>query len=825
MRLLFICAIILSLVSLAHGQYESKSLSAVRCAQSPHLDGDLSDPCWLVAPKSEDFVENSPVPGGKMSQRSEVQVVYDDAAIYVAMMNFDTSPDSILQQLSGRDGDGNSDYCGITFSCYRDGINGFTFIVTPTSEQWDARITFGENEDISWNAVWDCKTSITKDGWIAEFRIPFAAIRFPEANEQLWDINFIREIRRTREKGFWRGVDPTVTGFVTQMGTLTGIQNVEPPKRIFFTPYASAYYNLIEQETGGLTHETSWNAGMDVKIGLNDAFTLDATLVPDFGQVISDQRILNLTPFEVQFQDNRQFFIEGTELFSKGNLFYTRRIGYLPENFNPDVLLNEGDEIVDLPAQLQLLNASKVSGRTSKGLGIGVFNAVTAATSATVRDSAGVIRSVEMYPLTNYNVTVFDKNLKNNSFVTLINTNVMRNGNYYDANVTGTTFDLRNKSNSYSITGTGAFNRKFGGAFQNSGREKSGFTQGLDLNKISGNWIWSTGMYLESDTYDPRDLGFLQANNSQYFYLWTSYRVFKPFWRLLNLRSNLTFNYNKLYNPNVFTDFTIESSTIVNSKNFTTYNLSLSTMPVRGADYFEPRVRGAKFTTYTWNYIGGWVSMDYRKPVAIDAGGGSAFYENEGRIEWNWYFAPRIRIGDHLFMVYRYQRTQHENDLGFATFSNNEPVFGRRNVVTHTNTLTVNYTFNPLMTLMCRVRHYWGFSKYLSFYSLKDDGYLGETDYAGFVNEDGLAQAHSNADRNFNSFTIDLMYRWIFVPGSEISVVWKNDITKAEFGRPIAARYSDDFEYTLGLPQSNSFSIRVLYFLDYWSLLPKKKKV
>lgn len=808
---------------IARGQYENKSLEAVRCAVAPDLDGKLQDACWLIAPKTSGFVMNSPVPGIPLTHPTEVQVVYDDVALYVAIMNYDTAPDSILQQLSGRDGDGNSDYCGVSFSCYRDGINGFTFIVSPTAEQWDARIMYGADEDVSWNAVWDCKTSIQENGWVAEFRIPFAAIRFPDVEEQVWDVNFIREIRRTRHKGFWRGVDPTVRGFATQMGTLHGIKNVKPPKRIFFTPYASGYYNAIEREGGGMLHETSWNAGMDVKIGLNDAFTLDATLVPDFGQVISDQRILNLSPFEVQFQDNRQFFIEGTELFSRGDLFYTRRIGYLPEGFSPDIPLKEGEEITSLPGQLQLLNASKVSGRTSGGLGIGVFNAVTSRTFAGVTDSQGNTRSVEIYPLTNYNVTVLDQNLKNNSYVTLINTNVLRNGGYYDANATGTTFDLRNKKNSYSMTGTAIYNRKFGGAYKEVRRDREGFTQGLDLNKISGNWRWSTGMSMKSDTYDPRDLGFLQANNSVNYYASTGYNIFKPFWKLNSLNSSLYMSYNQLYNPRAFTDVYLESSTYIDTKKFTTYNLTLSSMPSRGADYFEPRIRGMKFVTYKWFYSGGWISTDYRKPLAIDAGGGNAFFENGGRYEWNWFFSPRVRVNDHLFIVYRYQKNQHENDLGFARFDvNNQPLFGRRNVISHTNTLTVNYAFNPLMTVMCRVRHYWGYSKYKEFYSLRQDGLLGETGFDGFADDDGNELIHSNSDRNFNSFTIDLIYRWIFVPGSEVSVVWKNDITKAEFGRPVAARYTDDLEYTLNLPQSNSLSIRVLYFLDYHSLFSRK---
>ncbi|MFY7707774.1 MAG: DUF5916 domain-containing protein [Flavobacteriales bacterium] len=823
-RFLFITAIFFA-TQRSYAQYENKVLQAVRCVEAPKLDGSLNEAVWLNAPVAAGFVMQSPTPGVPLPQNTEVKIIYDDEAIYVGFMNFDTAPDSILKQLSGRDGDGNSDYCGITFSCYQDGINGLSFFVTPTSEQWDARITNGEDEDTSWNAIWDCRTSITPEGWIAEFKIPFAAIRFPDQPEQVWDINFAREIRRTREKGFWRGVDPAVQGFVTQMGQLIGIKDVKAPTRIFFTPYASAYYNVVQQADAPTRHETSWNAGMDVKIGLNDAFTLDATLIPDFGQVISDQQILNLTPFEVQFQDNRQFFIEGTELFSKANLFYSRRVGYLPDGYFPDIPLADEERITRLPQQLQLLNASKISGRNSKGLGIGFFNGVSAKTNATVTNENGETREVEIYPLTNYNVTVLDQNLRNNSYISIINTNVLRNGEYYDANVSGLEFDLRNKKGSYSISGSGAYNRKFGGEYREVRRDREGFTQNVNFEKISGNFRFGTGASTESDTYDPTDMGFLQANNSMNYYAWTSYNIFKPFWKLNNLSTTFSFSYNQLYKPNVFTDMMFDWETFINTKKFTTYYFNISAGPVRGMDYFEPRTDGMKFVIYSWQYAGGWISTDYRKPLAIDAGGGIATFENEGRYEWDVRFSPRMRFSDKLFVVYRYQLTNHDGDLGFANRADDgRPIFGKRKVVSHTNTLTVNYSFNPLMTVLCRVRHYWGYSKYSEFYDLDENGLLLPTDFQGFVNEFGESISHSNSDRNFNTFTIDLIYRWIFVPGSEVNIVWKNDITKGEFGVPIPRSLREDFDYTLGLPQTNNFSIRVLYFLDYHQLKPKKIK-
>ena len=232
-----------------------------------------------------------------------------------------------------------------------------------------------DGESSSWNAVWESATSIDEKGWVVEMKIPYSALRFPEVDKQLWGINFGREIRRKRERQWWNFIDPTVDGFLTQAGRLTGIENIKPPVRLFFFPYASSYVESNTASEGGEAY--SFNAGMDLKYGLNDAFTLDMTLIPDFGQARFDNQVLNLSAFEVQFNENRQFFTEGLELFTKADLFYSRRVGGTPFNFfRVEDQLSATEEIRDNPAQSQLINATKISGRNKKGLGIGFFNAI-----------------------------------------------------------------------------------------------------------------------------------------------------------------------------------------------------------------------------------------------------------------------------------------------------------------------------------------------------------------------------------------------------------------------------------------------------------------
>jgi hypothetical protein len=795
-------------------QYETKSMEAFRTDLLPKLDGLLDDSCWAQAKPAGDFVMDTPTPGIPLTQKTEVRMLYHDDGIYIGIMCFDTAPDSILHELCGRDKSCNTDYAGVIFSCYRDGLNGFAFYCSPNGEQYDARID-NSGEDETWNAVWYSKARIVENGWSLELKIPFAAIRFPKTAEQTWNVNFIRDIRRTRHRGFWNGVNPAVAGTLTQMGTLTGIGNIAPPRRIFLFPYTSGYYNTEGLEAGGRNQSWSYNFGLDLKLGLNDAFTLDATLIPDFGQTISDQEVLNLTAFELQFTDNRQFFTEGTELFSKGNLFYSRRIGFERpfRSYEAYSSLQENEVLIENPAQDQIINAMKISGRNKDKLGIGFFNAVTAPSKATIQDTiTGQTRSIQTSTLTNYNVTVFDQVLPNNSFVSFINTSVLRSGKDYDANVTGTTFDFRNKSNTLSISGSGAYSMKTGPAFDLNRSDATGFREDVSLNKISGNWTASLGQWIETDTYDPTDLGFLQANNSIGGWLTNGYSIFKPFGRFNRMWSDFSIMWENLYAPRKFASLSFEGSAGITTRKFNTWGINVDGNPIRGNDFFEPRVWGRYFRTYTNAMIYGWYSSDYRKKIAIDIGTGYGFYKDSNRFRYNVRFAPRIRFNDHWFLTYVYSYQSHINDIGFGYgFEDEEeqrPIFGKRDVISHTNVLTLKYAMNAFAVLNTRVRHYWGYSVFNEFYSLGEDGEMLPTTFRG-------------ADQNFNTFTIDMVFTWIFTPGSELSLVWKNNIT--DFNNNVGVSLPSDVQYTLALPPDNSYSLKIIWFVDYHALSHRLK--
>lgn len=818
-----------SVLTTAQEGVVKQQLSAQRIPAAPAIDGKLDDAVWLSAPVATDFVQNRPNPGAAPSQRTEVKVLYDNDAVYVGMYNYDNAADSILHQLSQRDQIENTDWCGMWFSCFQDGINAFEFFVTPDGVQIDAQVS-ANGEDFNWNAVWQCNTTITEDGWVAEFKIPFSALRFPERDVQTWDINFTRVIRRHREQLFWQEVDPEVAGFINQSGQLNGVEHVQAPVRLFFYPYASAYLERATDNNGNAVYGSSYNGGMDVKFGINDAFTLDATLIPDFGQVQSDNLVLNLSPFEVRFNENRQFFTEGTELFNKGGLFYSRRVGGTPVNFG-DAYDNvqENEVVEDLPGTTQLLNAVKVSGRNENGTGLGVFNAVAGREFATIRDTiTDQLRQVEVNPLTNYSILVVDQNLPNNSYATLINTNVMRNGGTYDANVTGTEFELRNKKNSYSISGSGAYNRKFG---WDDPAAEDGHRWNLSLSKLNGNFNFDLQTSVESDTYDPNDLGFLFNNNEQWSSLEVSYNIFEPFGPFNRMWSTFNLNHSRLYDPRVWIRTNFSGKVGFNTRKFHSFGFNFAGEPWGNRDYFGPRNDGY-FQQNPENYnYSVWLSTDYRRRLAVDIRTWNNQTTQEGRYSRNWRFAPRIRVNDKLFFSYVYSWQRNFNGEGYA-FQNNFPdqdivaqyeddiIYARRDVTSHTQVLNARYIFTNRMGVTCRIRHYWSYLENRAFLELQEDGSVIDSDFPG-LRDDGT----SPLDQSFNAFNIDLVYTWVFSPGSELRMVWKKSIaTNMDQDQRIPA-WSDNFQQTLQAPGLDSFSIRILYFVDYLSLRRGQKLV
>jgi hypothetical protein len=534
------------------------------------------------------------------------------------------------------------------------------------------------------------------------------------------------------------------------------------------------------------------------------------TLIPDFGQVRSDDQVYNFSPFEIQYSERRQFFTEGTEMFNKGGIFYTRRIGSTPKGYDkPYEDLDDNEVVTENPGTTKLINASKVSGRTSSGLGIGVFNAISANTWATVTDTlSGQSRQVLTQGFTNYNTFVLDQNLKNNSYVDFLNTNYFMPTEGYTANVTGTSFKFANKKYTYALSGDGFASQKY----HSHNAPEFGYHYSLAYAKISGNFRFEYAQLLETDRYDPNDMGFNIRNNRFENSFSAQYNLYEPFWKVLNWYNYAQISYQTLYTDFKYTslDFYAESNTT--SKKHLSFGANTSFSPIASHNYYEPRVEGWMYISPAYGNLTHWISSDYRKKLAMDVSLSGYIAPADKSSGYGTRIAPRYRISDRIFTRYQltYQKTL--NDVGYVeatcdTTGQSVIYFGRRDVQTVVNVLEANYMITSTMSIDVRARHYWVSAPYYDFSILQPDGTLQPAQYA------------EDADVNYNSFNIDLTYIWNFAPGSQISVMWKNAIST--FSNRIEPSFFSDFRETITSPASNSFSIRVLYYLD--ALYFKKK--
>ena len=581
---------------------------------------------------------------------------------------------------------------------------------------------------------------------------------------------------------------------------------------MFFFPYVTAGVseNRFENDEGTLTSESSltYAGGMDVKYGINDAFTLDMTLVPDFSQVQSDNQVLNVTPFEIRFQENRAFFTEGTELFNKGRVFYSRRIGASPK-FIGDLydIMADDDTLVDAPGTSQLINATKVSGRTDKGLGIGVFNAVTSETIGKYwRASDDTEHEVVIDPLTNFNLVVFDQNLKNNSYASITNTNVMRAGEFYDANVTATEFELRNKENSYSVSGRGAVSYRPGA----DDGEENGHAFSLSLGKISGNFNWEAGYGQESDTYNPNDLGLLFNNNSHDLWGYMGYFIYEPFGKFNRLWSNFNVGRSFLFSNGAFTENSLNINGGLATRKFFAFGGNFYTSLTERYDYFEPREDGRVYVYPRQIYANSWFSSDYSKIFALDGDIGYSNFKGQDRPRFEWSLSPRVRVNDKFNFNYSLGGFYAWNDEGYAGHPEDYEdllLFGIRDRIRYTQTFRANYVFTPFMSVYARLRHFWSGVDVFEVRDLGQDGDLLVVD-----GDSGYTFDPNEYDRNVDGFTADVGLRWVFKPGSELSLVYRliADDSDNIVTDDLMTSLNDSFRGT----RDQVITLRVLYFID-----------
>lgn len=393
-------------------------VKAVKLAQPVTVDGRLTESIWSGTPAVSELTQKEPNQGTAPSERTEVWVAYDDDALYVAARLYDSSPDSIMALLDRRDNLNTADWFGVFLDPYRDKRSGNYFVLGPSGTMADGVLYNDDWDDDDWDGVWEGSSAIDEQGWTVEMRIPFSQLRFTEKDQQVWGVNFRRDIGRKNENNYLVYTPRMESGYVSRFPELIGIEGIEPANALEILPFITTKAEFTHPAPGDPFNNGSRytpEVGADIRYGLSSNLILNATVNPDFGQVEVDPAVVNLSDVESFFSEKRPFFVEGANIFTNYGQgggrnfwnfnfpyttpFYSRRIGRSPHG--NDTL--GGADFYHQPFATRILGAGKVTGKVGDGWNVGTIHAVTAREHADYK--IGSLRSeAEVEPSTYYGV-------------------------------------------------------------------------------------------------------------------------------------------------------------------------------------------------------------------------------------------------------------------------------------------------------------------------------------------------------------------------------------------------------------------------------------
>ncbi|MGZ8511513.1 MAG: DUF5916 domain-containing protein, partial [Chitinophagaceae bacterium] len=455
-------------------------------------------------------------------------------------------------------------------------------------------------------------------------------------------------------------------------------------------------------------------------------------------------------------------------------------------------------------------------GRMQNGLGIGVLNAVTREQYATIENmTTKEKRKILSDPLTNYNVLVLDKTMKNNSSVSMINTNVWRSGHDYDANVTAGLFELNNKKNTGNLGGKLAMSNRFG--YLAGGNTQTGFSHELHVGKTSGRFNFNLSQERTDTKYTSDDMGYFTNNNFLNHYLYLGYKWTEPKSWYNRIFLNFNNNFSWLSKKIAPIDETYQAARINVNSNVQSKKLwwigSYMDYSFEQNDFYEPRAEGWYFKRGASIGAASWFESNASKRY-------SWFAEVFTRTYINFYksFAADISIGQNMrfnnkfSLSHRIGFMPRYNNLGYTSLSGSSDInFAKRKVNTIEHILSVRYSFSSKMGITFRARHYLSTVDNEEFYILQRDGNL--LFNRGFK---------PDANQNVSFFNIDMVYTWQFAPGSFINIVWKN--ASQQFSNDVESGYFKNFSKTVSEDNNNNLSLKVIYFIDYLSLKNQRSK-
>lgn len=807
---------------------------AARLVGSIVVDGSLTEAVWHEAPKQSGFTQRFPKDGIKATLETRFAVLYDDKAIYVGVWADDPEPDKIRRLLTRRDVDSPSDVIAVGFDSYHDRRTAFVFQLNAAGVQRDQILFDDSKEDTTWDAVWTGDAAITATGWTAEFRIPLNQLRFSTGDAQEWGMQVVRAVSRTQEQASWSPWPRSGDQIVSRFGIVDGISRLSPGRRLELLPYASGGFDVMPVEAGDPLNDPRnmrGNIGLDVKYGLTSAFTLSATINPDFGQVEADPSQINLSANELFFAEKRPFFLEGVDLFklpignsdnNQEGTFYSRRIGAAPDLPDADY------DYIRAPTSTTIYGAMKLSGKTERGWSLGVFDAITGSEEATLSGAAGM-SDVIVAPLTNYAVGRLKRDLNDgDTAVGLSATSVHR---------ALADTPLASKLHDQAYTVGAQVSHRFTPAWQlelstvgslvHGTKEAIAETQlstrhlyqrpdatnaTFDPNRTALSGVgatWKVGRYGDTKHWrtlfggdirtiglELNDMGFQHHSDRAIPFYWVEYRDDDPGESILNWRfSNDVFLVTTL-EPQA-TDYGWESNGNVQFSNY--WSVNFNSNLANGV--VEPgALRGGASLQTDPNFSGSiGVNTDNRKPIQLFLGTYGNRTWASGSAGGGFDIGATIHARSNIDVYVGPSFSRNNNGMQYIDQVDDSDgmrhyVFGRIKQTTTSLTMRLDWTFTPRLALQAYAQPFVATGRYSqlkdvdnpraerfedrftaisgSDYTLRDDVYT-------VTAPSGATYSFDRPDFDFRQLRSTLVIRWEYRPGSTVFAIWSHGRTSS----------------------------------------------
>jgi hypothetical protein len=809
---------------------------AVRRSAPITVDGRLDEAAWAGAPVHGGFIQRFPQDAAKPSFETRFAILYDDEAIYVGVWADDPSPDKIRALLTRRDVDSPGDSMTIAFDSYHDRRTAYAFQLNAAGVQRDLLLFDDSNQDDTWDAVWTGDVAMSPTGWTAEYRIPLSQLRFAEADAQEWGFQVARQIGRTGELDSWSPWPRSAPQVVSKFGVVDGIDHLQRARRLELLPFVTAGLDRAPVAAGDpLNQANGWrrNVGLDLKYGLGPAFTVSATLNPDFGQVEADPSKVNLSANELFFAEKRPFFLEGSDLFrlpignsDNGNegAFYSRRIGAAPADPAGSY------DYLKKPQSTAIYGAAKLTGKTVSGWSVGVLDAVTGPETAEI-STGGATSQAQVAALTNFAIARVKRDL--NDGATAIGGSLTA----VHRKLAGT--DLAATLHDQAYTGGLQLEHRWGdnawvanvstlGSWVHGTAEAIAATQTssrhyfqrpdatdahLDATRTSlagmaarwmvgrlgdtKHWRFGTGGDLRTPGLELNDAGFQQGSDRMVPFVYGEYRDDAPGDHVLNWSVGGDVFTIASFDPRVL-DYGLEYNTNVQLENH--WSLAFGGNLDRGRWSPGALRGGPSLRTDTGLSNFAFVQTDNRAPVWFNLNVSGGVTPTSGRREVNVSLGGTVQARTNLDLFVGpslYARRdplqyvdQIADDAGATHY-----LFGRIHETDVSMTLRLNWTFSPHFALQAYAQPYVASGNYDE---LKDVDRPAAARYADRfhllapgeatlaagtyrVMRDGAQYEFAQPDFNFRQLRSTVVVRWEYRPGSNVYAIWSHGRTSDAF--------------------------------------------